>query len=393
MARRPEARGRLRPLAADDGAAYDEGEVIELRELEPLIAKPSSPGNVVPVRDVAGTQTVQVCVGSSVNSSYEDLATVAAVLRENVVHPRVEMTVTPGSRQILDTISRSGVYQDLVARCARMLEPVCGPCIGVGQAPSAGVPSVRTFNRNFPGRSGTAGDRGLPLLPGDGRRDRAQGRDLRPARAGEPPPSRPRPRTRHRRPPDTGPAATGGGAIASRSSEARTSCPRPRASRSPRRSRDDHHSRRGRRLHRGHGPRRRPGYEPLVRTSPSARSTCSAGRTRSSTTARWSGAGFHRRRTQLRAGLSREHAALAPLYLGIRAIVAKSFARIHRRNLICQGILPLLFADEEDYERVNQGDAWKIEGVREVVEGGETGLVVKGDAGRGDRARSPPPSS
>ena len=95
-------------LAADPDASYDEAEVVELSELEPLIAKPSSPGNVVPVSEVVGTETVQVCVGSSVNSSYEDLATAAAVLRENIVHPRVEMTVTPGSRQILDTISRVG---------------------------------------------------------------------------------------------------------------------------------------------------------------------------------------------------------------------------------------------------------------------------------------------
>ena len=129
------------------------------------------------------------------------------------MHPRMEMTVTPGSRQILDTISRSGVYQDLVAAGARMLEPVCGPCIGVGQAPSAGVPSVRTFNRNFPGRSGTSGDRSLSLLPGDGRRDRAQGRDLRPARAGRAADHYPRAvRPEHGRPPDPGPAATRGGA-------------------------------------------------------------------------------------------------------------------------------------------------------------------------------------
>src|SRR5215203_2895769 len=111
------------PLSADPEASYDENEVIKLPQLEPLIAEPSSPGNVVPVREVAGTQMVQVCVGSSVNSSYEDLATAAAVLRKNVVHPRIEMTVTPGSRQILDSISRSGVYQDLVAAGARMLEP------------------------------------------------------------------------------------------------------------------------------------------------------------------------------------------------------------------------------------------------------------------------------
>ena len=166
------------------------------RELEPLIAKPSSPGNVVPVRDVAGTQTVQVCVGSSVNSSYEDLATVAAVLRENVVHPRVEMTVTPGSRQILDTISKSGVYQDLVAAGARMLEPVCGPCIGVGQAPSSGVPSVRTFNRNFPGRSGTSGDEVYLCSPATAAATALEGEISDPRELGEPPTIAPAPPTR-----------------------------------------------------------------------------------------------------------------------------------------------------------------------------------------------------
>src|SRR5918993_3480725 len=144
-------------LSADEGAPYDETEIVDLSELEPLIAKPHSPGSVVPVSEVVGTRTAQVCVGSSVNSSYEDLAIVGAVLKEAIVHPSIEMTVTPGSRQIRDTISRGGVYRDLVAARARMLEPVCGPCIGVGQAPSAGEPSIRTFNRNFPGRSGTAG--------------------------------------------------------------------------------------------------------------------------------------------------------------------------------------------------------------------------------------------
>ena len=250
------------PLAADSDASYDETEVIELAELEPLIAKPTSPGNVVPVREVAGTGTVQVCVGSSVNSSYEDLATAAAVLRENVVDPRIEMTVTPGSRQILDTISRSGVYQDLVAAGARMLEPVCGPCIGVGQAPSAGVPSVRTFNRNF-GPQRDERRRGLSLLARDGRCDRAQGEISDPRELGAadhypapsdpnmddrqilapPPPeearSRDRPRPQHRAP------ARGRAA--------------PRSTGGTRR-----HSRRRRRLDRGHGSRRGFGYEPLV---------------------------------------------------------------------------------------------------------------------------------
>ena len=149
---------QFEPLAADDGAAYDEDEPIDLGALEPLIALPPSPGDVVPVAEVEGTELSQVCVGSSVNSSYADLAIVGAMLRDAVVHPDIDLTVTPGSRQILDTIVRSGVYGELVQAGARMLEPICGPCIGVGQAPAPGRGSLRTFNRNFPGRSGTQGD-------------------------------------------------------------------------------------------------------------------------------------------------------------------------------------------------------------------------------------------
>src|ERR687883_235338 len=180
-------------LSADEGAGYDEREHIELDGLEPLIAKPHSPGNVVPVSEVAGTKTVQVCVGSSVNSSYQDLAAVGSVLRDGIVHPSIEMTVTPGSRQILDIISKSGVYQDLVAAGARMLEPVCGPCIGVGQAPSAGVPSVRTFNRNFPGRSGTGGDKVYLCSPATAAATALKGEISDPRELGEPPTIAPAP--------------------------------------------------------------------------------------------------------------------------------------------------------------------------------------------------------
>jgi aconitate hydratase len=370
------------PLAADDGAAYDETEVIELRELEPLIAKPSSPGNVVPVRDVAGTQTVQVCVGSSVNSSYADLATAAAVLRDNIVHPRVEMTVTPGSRQILDTISKSGVYQDLVAAGARMLEPVCGPCIGVGQAPSSGVPSVRTFNRNFPGRSGTSGDEVYLCSPATAAATALKGEISDPRELGEPPtiaPAPSDPSLEDRQILDPPPE-----------DEARTA-----------------------EIVRGPNivppPEGRPLPEALegrvvivVEDDVSTGDMAPDGALGMSL---WSNIpecakymfrrqdpGFHDRTLEWGGGFivgghnygqgsSREHAALAPLYLGIRAVVAKSFARIHRRNLISQGILPLLFRNEDDYERIKQGDAWKIEAVRETVEAGETGLLAKRDSG------------
>jgi aconitate hydratase len=375
--------GDYSPLAADPGASYDEDEVIDLSELEPLIAKPTSPGNVVPVREVAGTQTVQVCVGSSVNSSYEDLATAAAVLRENIVHPRVEMTVTPGSRQILDTISRSGVYQDLVAAGARMLEPVCGPCIGVGQAPSAGVPSVRTFNRNFPGRSGTAGDQVYLCSPATAAATALRGEIADPRELGAPPAIAPAP---------SDPAIDDSQIL---------DPPPPGDAQSVE-------------IVRGPNIVPPPEGQPLPETLEGRItivveddvSTGDMAPDGALGMSLWSNIpecakymfrrqdpDFHDRALEWGGfivgghnygqGSSREHAALAPLYLGIRAIVAKSFARIHRRNLIGQGILPLLFADEEDYERVNQGDAWKIEGVREVVEGGETGLVVKGDAGGG----------
>ena len=375
--------GDYSPLAADPGASYDEDEVIDLSELEPLIAKPTSPGNVVPVREVAGTQTVQVCVGSSVNSSYEDLATAAAILRENVVDPRIEMTVTPGSRQILDTISRSGVYQDLVAAGARMLEPVCGPCIGVGQAPSAGVPSLRTFNRNFPGRSGTVGDQVCLCSPATAavtalKSEIADPRELEDPPKITPASSNPLINDRHILDP-----------------------PPPEEARSVE-------------IVRGPNivppPEGRPLPEALegritivVEDDVSTGDMAPDGALGMSLwsnipecakymfrrqdpafhdrTLEWGG-GFIVGGHNYGQGSSREQAALAPLHLGIRAIVAKSFARIHRRNLISQGILPLHFVNEADYEQVSQGETWRIESVREVVSAQEPILAAKSDAER-----------
>jgi aconitate hydratase len=370
------------PLAADPDASYDENEVIELPQLEPLIAEPSSPGNVVPVRDVAGTKTVQVCVGSSVNSSYEDLATAAAVLRENVVHPRIEMTVTPGSRQILDTISKSGVYQDLVAAGARMLEPVCGPCIGVGQAPSAGVPSVRTFNRNFPGRSGTSGDEVYLCSPATAAATALKGEISDPRELGEPPTIAPAPSDPNM-------------------DDRQILDPPP-----PEEARNVE-------IVRGPNivppPEGRPLPEELegrivivIEDDVSTGDMAPDGALGMSL---WSnipecakymfrrqdpefhdralewGGGFIVGGHNYGQGSSREHAALAPLHLGIRAVIARSFARIHRRNLISQSILPLLFREEDDYERVSRGDTWKIEGVREPIAAGEQTLVVNTDDG------------
>src|SRR5881396_2691902 len=143
---------------ADEGD-FDEVEHVDLAALVPLVAKPSSPGNVVPVDELIGTPLAQVCVGSSVNSSYEDMAVVGSTLRGSRISEKlISATATPGSRQILDQITQSGTYVDLLTAGVRMLEPACGPCVGMGQAPPSGANSLRTFNRNFPGRSGTADD-------------------------------------------------------------------------------------------------------------------------------------------------------------------------------------------------------------------------------------------
>src|SRR2546423_14419071 len=148
-------------LGPEPDAEYDDRVEIDLGELGPLVAKPSNPDNAVGVEEVAGTPIAQVCMGSSVNSAYVDLALPGAVLADRdgqIVHPEVTATATPGSRQILTAIAESGVYRQLVEGGVRMLEPVCGPCVGMGQAPPSGANSLRTMNRNFPGRSGTPED-------------------------------------------------------------------------------------------------------------------------------------------------------------------------------------------------------------------------------------------
>jgi aconitate hydratase len=369
-------------LSADAGASYDEHQRIDLSNLEPLIAKPQSPGNVVPVRDIAGTAVVQVCVGSSVNSSYEDLATVAAVLHGRTVHPDVALTVTPGSRQILDTITRSDVYRSLTAAGARVLEPICGPCIGIGQAPSRGEPSVRTFNRNFPGRSGTAEDRVYLCSSATAAATALTGRITDPRTLGRPPGVTPVP---------TDPSID----------ERHISLPLPD---------EEAHE-----VVIVRGPNLVP---PPVPEPPPARidgrvtivvgddiSTGDMAPDGAVGMSVWSDIDacarylfrridpdFHSRAVEWGGGIivgghnygqgsSREHAALSPLHLGITAVVAAGFARIHRRNLIVQGIVPLLFADDSDRYRVSVGDHWHIDGVAEAVATGAEDLIATVDHG------------
>ena len=367
--------GDYEQLSADPDAHYDEREEIDLSQLEPLIARPSSPGDVVAVAELEGTRTAQVCVGSSVNSSFEDLALVAGVLRDRIVHPGLQLTVTPGSRQILATIARAGVFQDLVAAGARMLEAICGPCIGVGQAPSAGEPSVRTFNRNFPGRSGTQGDQVYLCSPATAAATALGGAIADPRKLGTPPqivaaPSDPALDDRQiLTPPAAAEAAT-------------IEVPRgPNIVEPPE----------GRPLPEAIEGRVTIVVEDDVSTGDMApdgaigMSLWSNPPECARHMFRRQDPGFHDRALEWGGGLvvgghnygqgsSREQAALAALQLGIGAVVAKSFARIHRRNLIALGILPLVFADEADYERAEQGQSWRIERARSAVEDRESEL-------------------
>ncbi len=368
--------GEFTALAPDPAAPYDEVEEIELGELQPLIAKPSSPGNVVPVCEVAGTETSQVCVGSSVNSSYEDLALVAVVLRGRTLPPTLDLTVTPGSRQILGMLVASGVYSDLLASGARILEPACGPCIGMGQAPALGAVSVRTFNRNFPGRSGTPGDQVYLCSPATAAATALHGAITDPRGLGEPPvleapPADPEVDDRQIILPPLPPVAR-----LVVLAKGRNIVPPPPVPPLP---------------------------EEIVGrvliVVPDDVSTGDMAPDGALGVALWSnipacsrvmfrrfdpdfparaeewGGGIVVGGHNYGQGSSREQAAFATLYLGVRAVVAKSFARIHRSNLIAQGIPPLTFADESDYARVREGDEWRIPGLRAAVEGGAAELA------------------
>jgi aconitate hydratase len=352
---------------------FDEDEEIDLASLVPLVAKPSSPGNVVPVEEVAGTKLAQVCIGSSVNSSYEDLALAGSVLRGTRISDElVSATATPGSRQILDQITRSGTYVDLLAAGVRMLEPACGPCVGMGQAPPSGSASLRTFNRNFPGRSGTADDQVYLCSPAVAAASMLNGlisdpRELSSVDLPPRPEARPEVVQKH----ILGPAPV---------EEAATiEIPRGPNIKPP--------------------PEQKPLPDELqmrvlivapddISTgdlSPDG-ATVMAYRSNVPAIAEFTfqhrdkefprrakdwGGGFIVAGENYGQGSSREHAALAPAQLGVRAVIAKSFARIHRRNLIAQGIVPLLFQDPSDYDNAELGQTWQIAELHSIAEGND----------------------
>jgi aconitate hydratase len=365
-------------LGADEGAEYDEYEHIALDELEPMVAQPHSPGNVVPVSEVAGTKVYQVCIGSSANSGFEDLAIAAAVLKDKSVATDLVMTVTPGSRQILNSIAESGVYADLVRAGARMLEPICGPCVGMGYAPPSDAVSVRTFNRNFPGRSGTQSDQVYLVTPTIAAATALYGEITDPRELGEYPDL---PKA------SMYPAVDDAQILAPASEDEADKIE----------------------IHRGPNIHEPPEAEELPEefkgkvtiVLPDDISTgdltpdgveVMAFRSNVAELAKYTlrrfDPDFPEKAQEMAPGIivgganygqgsSREHAALAPLYLGIRAVITKGFARIHRRNLVAQGILPLLFKNEEDYDQFEQGQEWTLPDIRERLNNGDTEVTAQ----------------
>ena len=365
-------------LAPDADAAYDEEVEVDLSSLEPLIAKPSQPDNVVPVEQVAGTPVFQVCFGSSVNSWYEDLAISAEILDGHQLPPTTVGTVSPGSRQILTTITTSGILEKLERAGVRILEPACGPCVGIGQAPPTGKASVRTFNRNFKGRSGTVDDQVYLASPATTAATGLRGEITDPRTLGEPPSIEvPEPVV----------------------DDSMILDPAPRAER----ERIE--------IIRGPNIKSPPIPPPLpddmsgqvlivlpdnISTGSMAPDGAIVMADRSNVAAiaeytfmkedrefverakRWRG-GFIVAGENYGQGSSREHAALAPLQLGIRGVLAQGFARIHRRNLIAQGLVPL-YIDAETRDRLEVGDRLAIHGLADVVRSGavEVGATVEG---------------
>jgi len=367
-------------LKSDDDAVYDKIIDINLSELEPLIACPHSPDNVVKVSSLKGTKVDQVCIGSCTNSSLMDMLKVAALLKGKTIKPEVSLSISPGSKQVLSMLADCGALSDILASGARILECACGPCIGMGFSPNSAGVSLRTFNRNFEGRSGTAdgqvylvspetavaaaltGEITNPMLLGDSLEidmpeafkidDSAV---LAPASCEEAK-ELPILRGPNIKPfPDSIPQ---GDVLEA-----------PLVLKVGDNITTDHIMPAGAKI--------LPYRSNIPHLSQYCFGVCDS---TFPERAKAAGQSIVVGGNNYGQGSSREHAALVPLYLGVRAVIAKSFARIHAANLINAGIMPLTFESPEDYELISQGDQLRIEN---VYEGMDSGKMVLADTTTG----------
>ncbi|MBQ7131861.1 MAG: aconitate hydratase [Oscillospiraceae bacterium] len=361
-------------LCADSDAVYDEEIVINLSELEPLAACPHSPDNIKTASELSGMKIDQVCIGSCTNSSLLDMLKVAHILKGRTVHPDVSLSIAPGSKQVLNMLAENGALSILIAAGARILESACGPCIGMGQSPNSNGISLRTFNRNFLGRSGTKDGQVYLVSPETAAISAVTGVFTDARTIGDMP---------EFVLPET--FLINDNMITLPASEEEA---------------DSVEILRG------------PNIKPFPETAPlleTIDAPCSLKVGDNITTDHIMPAGakilplrsnipaisqhcftvcdeqFPTRAKELGKsiivggsnygqGSSREHAALAPLYLGVKAVLVKSFARIHRANLINAGILPLTFKNEADYDKINQGDELCLADVRKAVIAGQQEL-------------------
>ena len=363
-------------LKADDDAVYDEEINIDLSAIVPMAACPHSPDNVKTVEEIGKLKVDQVCIGSCTNSSFMDMMKVAYILKGKTVDPSVSLAIAPGSKQVLNMIASNGALAAMIDAGARILESACGPCIGMGQSPNSGGVSLRTFNRNFEGRSGTKDGQIYLVSPEMAAISALTGYLTDPRELGDMPKfEMPRQFT------------INDNMVEPPANEADMDSVK---------------------ILRGPNIKPYPETSPLV-DSIECKVSLKVGDNITTDHIMPAGAkilplrsnipaisqhcftvcdeDFPRRAKNLGKsiivggsnygqGSSREHAALAPLYLGIKAVVVKSFARIHRANLINAGILPLTFVNEADYDKINQGDEIALENVRADIEAGKSELTL-----------------
>ena len=372
-----------RELGPDADAAYDEEEAIDLSALVPLAAQPHMPDRVVSVAELDGLPVEQVCIGSCTNSSYADLKLVAQILDGHRINPGTDAMISPGSKQVLTMLAQEGLLEPLIGSGARLLECSCGPCIGSGGAPVTSGVSARTFNRNFEGRSGTKDAKVYLVSPLTAAQAALNGKFTDPATWGTPPakpelPADP-PSIRHLFvfPPENG---DGVEVLRGPNIVALEKFPRLDASgdvleanvviRLGDNITTDHIMPAGAEILALRSNIPAISEHVFVRVDPDfvkrARAVSEAG-----------GNGVIVAGENYGQGSSREHAALAPRHLGIRAVIALSMARIHRANLVNFGILPLVFVNREDYAKVAQGADIRIP-LTEITPGGVTNIEIAG---------------
>lgn len=363
-------------ILPDGDAKYDEIIEIDLSSLEPLAAKPHMPDNVESVKSIGNIKVDQVCIGSCTNSSLLDMMRVAAILRGNKVHPNVSLSIAPGSKQVFTMIAQNGALADMIAAGARILECACGPCIGMGQSPNSGGVSLRTFNRNFEGRSGTADAKIYLVSPETAAASAIAGVLTDPRTLGSEPEIRlPESFLIN----DNMVEAPATEAEAENIKVVRGPNIKPFPGSEPL---SDNIScacllKVGDNITTDHimpaGAKLLPFRSNIPKLSEHCFTRCDE---TFPTRAKAAGKGIIVGGSNYGQGSSREHAALAPLYLGIKAVAAKSFARIHMANLVNAGILPLIFRNPDDYDKIAQGDDLELNGTREAVKNGED-LILK----------------